>query len=174
MNRADPGTKVWVSVLGPLEARSERGAISLTSGNQRRLLASLLLARGRVVSLGHLANDVWGDDMPADPRASVHTTVARLRRTLGSGAETLRARSPGYQLDRSLVWRDDDEFVAQLSAAPHDSPDRLARLDAALALWRGPAWGELADDLARAEATRLEEQRLQAWESRAESLLAQG
>ncbi|MGB7447712.1 MAG: BTAD domain-containing putative transcriptional regulator [Ornithinimicrobium sp.] len=172
---ADPDTKIWVSVLGPLEARSDAGSIPLTSGNQRRLLASLLLARGRVVSLGHLADDIWGDDLPGDPRASVHTTVARLRRTLGPGAETVRARSPGYQLDRSLVWRDDDEFTTQLSAARNYAPpDGLDRLDAALVLWRGPAWGDLADDLARGEATRLEEQRLQALESRAESLLAQG
>lgn len=57
---ADPDTKIWVSVLGPLEARSDAGSIPLTSGNQRRLLASLLLARGRVVSLGHLADDIWG------------------------------------------------------------------------------------------------------------------
>ena len=65
-----------------------------------------------------------------------------------------------------------------------DGRQALHRLEAAsaaawlregLALWRGPAYGELADaPFARAEAARLEELRLAALEWRAEAELALG
>ena len=58
---------------------------------------------------------------------------------------------------------------------PDDPRGALALLDDALALWRGPAFAEFADDeLARAEAVRLEELRQTAVEMRVDALLAVG
>jgi DNA-binding SARP family transcriptional activator len=47
------------------------------AGRPGRLLASLLVARGRVVTDGRLVDEVWGEDLRVDARAALHTTVGR-------------------------------------------------------------------------------------------------
>ena len=70
-------------------------------------------------------------------------------------------------------------FEDLAAAARRELDRRPERADAllgeALALWRGPAWAEFADDdFARPEAVRLEELRLAALEDRAEAALRRG
>jgi predicted ATPase len=65
--------------------------------------------------------------------------------------------------------------AARVAAATGDHARTVAELDAALALWRGDALAEFADDeFAAAEAVRLTELRTTALEERVEALLAQG
>ena len=145
------------------------------AGRPGRLLASLLVARGRVVTDDRLVDDVWGEDLPVDARAALHTTVGRARRSLGPEGTRIGRTAVGYRLDVTGVDVDADRFVAGLARA-RDLEDggRLAAYDEALALWRGPAWAGLAFDIAQGEALRLEEGRVAAREERAEVLLALG
>lgn len=94
--------------------------------------------------------------------------AARLRRVLG--ADRLRGVAPGYVLDLAGVDVDAARFEALLAGArdtlDRDPADGLQRIDAALALWRGAPYGELADEVPtlRVESTRLDELRLVALE----------
>ena len=165
---------VELLVLGPLAVRVGADTV-VPPGRQARLLASLALANARVVSADRLIDDGWGDDPPESARAALHTVVARLRRTLGAAGAALVRRSPGYVLELPPQARDSERFADLCRRARAVDPlSAVAALDEALGLWRGPAWGDLADDLARGDAARLEEMRVQAREDRADALLRAG
>ena len=81
-------------------------AVDIGPPKQRAVLAVLLLARGRVVSVDRLIDAVWGDDVPASPTASLQAYVSNLRRALRAGpgespavASPIVRQSPGYYLD---------------------------------------------------------------------------
>ena len=75
----------------------------------------------------------------------------------------------GYRLDPSSIDLDADRLAAAVESAD------LATIDEILARWQGPAFPELADvDDGRAESTRLDELRIRAVETRAESRLSAG
>jgi predicted ATPase/DNA-binding SARP family transcriptional activator len=157
-------------VLGTLEIV---GAAPLRAPKPRRLLAALLVRANTVVSVDRLADVLWGDAPPERVEGSVHQVVSRLRVALrGSGIELLTS-APGYVLRVRRDELDATVFEDTLAGARVADPAaRAALLDQALALWRGPAYAELADDdFARAEAARLEELRLLAREERAEAAL---
>jgi predicted ATPase/DNA-binding SARP family transcriptional activator len=163
-------------VLGSLEVRRGAATVTIASHRQRTVLAALLLHPGAVVSVDALADALWGDRPPRDPRNAVQTYVARLREALGEGAGLL-TRSPGYVLDVPPAQLDALRFEQLLGEAHQRRSEPAAAralLDEALALWRGPAYAEFADGVARAEALRLEERRLGALEARAGARLALG
>ena len=164
-----------VFVLGDPLVRIGGRERPFPAGRPGRLLASLLVARGRVVTDERLVDDVWGADLPVDARAALHTTVGRARRALGPEGVRIGRTGVGYQLDLTGVVVDADRFAAGLARARTlDDGGRLAAYDEALALWRGPAWAGLAADVARGEALRLEEGHVAAREERTELLLALG
>ena len=162
-------------VLGDPCLRIGGRELPFPAGRPGRLLASLLIARGRVVTDDRLIDEVWGEDLPVDARAALHTTVGRARRALGPEGARIGRTAVGYRLDLAGVDLDADRFAAALARA-HALEDigRLAAYDEALALWRGSPWAGLAADVARGEALRLEEAYLAAREERAEVLLALG
>lgn len=166
------------AVLGPLHVTVGERTVDLASAKQRRLLIALLIDAGRVVSTGQLIDALWGEDPPATALESLRTYVYRVRSRLGDDGTRLQTRPPGYllQVDRDEV--DAGRFEALIAQARHHGVapnDRLDRLDEGLGLWRGRAFGEFADDdLARAEAIRLEELARTATEERFEAMLALG
>lgn len=171
-------------VLGPLEVVSGGLPLDLGRPKQRALLAALLVHAGSVVSSDRLVDILWADDPPANASAALQIQVSRLRQVLGSagadGAAVLESRKPGYILHAGA--RDIDAMVFQQLVGDGDAAlaaGRAAeaddRITAALALWRGAALVEFADqEFAMAEAARLEESRLHALESQAEARLARG
>ncbi|WP_199747799.1 BTAD domain-containing putative transcriptional regulator, partial [Actinomadura sp. WAC 06369] len=171
---------VRFGVLGPVAAWDDAGdAVGLRGPRHRAVLARLIVARRRVVPVGVLVDDLW-DDPPPDAVGAVRTFVAALRRALEpdrpprAPARLLVTEGPGYALRAEDVdaWRL-ERTVGEASAAP--AGERIGLLDAALGLWRGPAYADFADeDWARAERGRLTELRLQAVERRAEALLEAG
>ena len=167
-----------VGVLGPVRVTVDDAIVVLGSAKQRRLLVALLVDAGRVVSVDRLIADLWGDAPPATALASLRTYVYRLRSCLGAEGTRLRTRPPGYVLDVEPEEVDAYRFEQLLAEARDDGRDpreRLAVLEEALALWRGPAYAEFADEeLARAEALRLEEARRRAIEERFELALSLG
>jgi DNA-binding SARP family transcriptional activator len=174
--------QVRFGVLGPVVAwHGVDVPIDLKGPKHRAVLARLVVARGRVVPVGRLVDDLWQEPSPGAVSA-VRTFVAALRRALEpqrpprEPARLLVTDGPGYALrpapDAVDAWRFEDAVAAASTAPPHEV---LERLDRALSWWRGPAFAGFDDEpWARAESSRLEQLRLNAIERRAEARLTVG
>ena len=163
-------------LLGPVEVRVDGRALPLPGARQRLLLAVLLVNANRMVPAVRLIDELWGADLPADPRAALRTQVARLRRALGPAGQDLATLEGGYRLTVPRGGLDVCRFEDALAeAARADGEPALRLLDEAVGLCRGPALGELADrPFALATAARLEELRVAAAERQAELQLSLG
>jgi len=141
-------------VLGPLEVRTDGGPAVLGGARSRALLTALLLTPRELVPVHRLAQALWPQDEPGNVDNAVHSAVSRLRRALGPAGGLVVTRPPGYLLDVARGSVDAEVFEARLraAAAAPDATAAVAELDDALALWRGPAYGEFADGFARAAA----------------------
>ncbi|MGX9923367.1 AfsR/SARP family transcriptional regulator [Streptomyces sp. NPDC002248] len=173
---------VDLAVLGPLAAYDAEGTeLRLGGPRQRAVLARLLVARRQVVPLPRLVADLWdGQALPGDPEGAVRTFVAALRRVLEPGrrprtaAKVLVTEGPGYAL-RAAVEDVDAWRFERAARAEEGAPALVETLEGALALWRGPAYADVAGaSWARAEAARLEGLRLHVVERAAAALLARG
>src|SRR5690606_4947205 len=173
-------------VLGTLEvARAGDGgpATDVTSPKLRRLLAVLAVSCGQVVPVDRIADALWGDAPPRNVEGALPSLVSRLRsvlRSAGAGGDAgVLTRRPGC-----LRGSGDDGLVARCVAGlaargrallDEDAAAAAAVLDEALALWRGPAYAEFADEeFARAEAIRLTELRATASGDRVDADLPLG
>ncbi|MDD7940709.1 BTAD domain-containing putative transcriptional regulator [Actinomycetospora lutea] len=142
------------------------------SARVRRLLAVLALEPGRVVAVDRLVAHVWPDDPPEHGEAALHSLVARARRVLGDGV--LRTEPPGYVLDLPTDALDATAVVALRDRA-RAGAGAADLLDEALALWRGPAFAEFADEEPfRPVAARLGELRADLEDARARADLDLG
>jgi DNA-binding SARP family transcriptional activator/pimeloyl-ACP methyl ester carboxylesterase len=169
-------------VLGPLEVTADGQSLRLAGGRTRAVFAVLLMHANQVVSSDRLLEELWPGQPPDKATDSLQVRLSELRRALRSAgaADRLVTQPPGYLL-RVAPGELDAQRFEQLAAegdaalAAADAATAAGRLDQALALWRGPALADFETvPSARAEAGRLEEQRLAALESRAEALLACG
>src|SRR5215211_4094122 len=77
------GQPVEFGVLGPLRVVDDGQEVAIQAAKQRTLLACLLLRAGELVTVDELAEAIWGEALPTDPRRVVHTYVTRLRKLLG-------------------------------------------------------------------------------------------
>ena len=126
--------------FGGLEAEADGAPIEVRGRGQQALLFRLALDAGTTVAYRALAEDVWPDDEPDDPRASLQSLVSRLRRVLPAGA--LEAVPGGYRL---MVAREhvDVAWFQDLVARARTADDGIAAAAdarAALDLWRGDPW----------------------------------
>ncbi|HWT25436.1 MAG TPA: BTAD domain-containing putative transcriptional regulator, partial [Solirubrobacteraceae bacterium] len=166
-------------ILGPLEVRDRRGVVTLGGSKPRAVLAVLLLHPNEPVSAERLALALWGEDAAAGAVRTVQVHVSRLRKALGD-PDVIATTPAGYRLRVLPEELDALRFARGTaegrSALERGDPGRAAALlREALALWRGPALGDLAfEPFAQAEIARLEEQRLSALEARIEAELACG
>ena len=166
-----------VRLLGPLEAVGEQGPVDLGGPRRRSVLAILALAANSVVSIERLADALYGEEPPATAVAQVQRQVSDLRKALGAAIET---RAPGYLLRVEPGGVDLERFErlaadggAALARGEH--AEAAVRLREALALWRGDALEDLADEpFAAAAVARLHDLRLAALERRIEADLALG
>ncbi|MGV0741697.1 BTAD domain-containing putative transcriptional regulator [Mycolicibacterium sp. XJ870] len=179
-------------LLGPLQVvRAGHGAseatgqgmpVDIGAPKQRTVLAMLLLAQGRVVSVDRLIDAVWGDDPPASATASLQAYISNLRRVLrdGSAASPIVRQPPGYYLD---VPADAVDLKVFEAACVHAATaveqarwaDALTAADAALELWRGPFLDDLRDqDWATPDAARAGELQSECVDHRITALLALG
>jgi DNA-binding SARP family transcriptional activator/DNA-binding beta-propeller fold protein YncE len=161
-------------ILGPLEAAQGERLLPLGTGRQRTLLAILLLNANEVVSSDRLVDGLWGERPPETAGKALQNHVSQLRKLLGHDA--LVTAPPGYALRIDPLQIDATRFERLVAEAREQEPaDAAASLRQALALWRGSALAEFADEeFARAEALRLEELRLRAIEARIDAELALG
>jgi DNA-binding SARP family transcriptional activator len=163
---------IEVRVLGPLEVLRDGSRLPLTSNRLRALLAALATSAGGVVSAETLGTAVWGRALPASPRSSLQTYVARLRRLLGD--EAIVTRPGGYQLQLEADQVDARRFL-RLAGAPRGAAYERDNLVEALTLWRGvPYEGIESEWLAESESDRLTEAYLDALERAADLDLVAG
>ncbi|WP_086709717.1 AfsR/SARP family transcriptional regulator [Streptomyces antimycoticus] len=152
-------------LLGPVGIWQGERLLGPTAAQQRSVLAMLLMASGRVVSVDRLVLAVWGEDPPGSARNAVQVQISKLRRILSalSGAE-LTTSAKGYSLTVAREQVDLHRFRDLVRAAretPKDSgaagaagpaagfaesaEDRAGELlCGALQLWRGPALADVA------------------------------
>jgi DNA-binding SARP family transcriptional activator len=168
-------------VLGPFEVRIAGQRLELRAQKPRALLAALVLRANTVVSADRLIDELWGDQPPATAPHVLQVYVSQLRKALApTGTAPLEHRSPGYVLRADADDVDLARFERRLEAGSSalrrgDAEAALAALTDALALWRGPALADLADEpLAHTAILRLDELRLLAVEERVDAELALG
>nr|WP_240188941.1 BTAD domain-containing putative transcriptional regulator [Nakamurella flavida] len=160
---------VVLGLLGPLEVIGA-ASIRVPPGRQQAVLAALALAVGRVVSSDHLVDVVWAQEPPDTARTQVQICVSRLRRLLEPTGATIETQPPGYRLSLAPEALDVHRFHALVRSADRlvlegQDLEAVTALRSAAALWRGPALSGVDSEALRAQATRLDEDRLVAQES---------
>jgi SARP family transcriptional regulator, regulator of embCAB operon len=166
-------------ILGPLRV----AGTSPTAYKTRLVLAVLLVRAGQVVTTDHLSSELWGRNAPRRATATVQVYVSQLRKFL-CGTTTradspIRTFPPGYLLSLERGELDLHVFESLvLEGRQHARLGRheeaVARFQAALDLWHGPALDGLDAPSVSAYASWLEEMRLECAELLAESSLALG
>lgn len=161
-------------LLGPLEVRDGDSSVELRGGQQRKLLAILLLHGGEAVSTDLLIEELWDGKPPETAVKALQGYVSSLRKQLGQ--ETVGTVGAGYRLNVVPEDIDAGQFEEMLAEARLlERVPAAAKLREALGLWRGPALVDFAyDDFARHEIDRLDELRLTAVERRIDLELALG
>ncbi|PRX01774.1 UNVERIFIED_ORG: transcriptional regulator, partial [Actinomadura viridilutea] len=169
-------------VLGPVAVWTDDGSPVAVPGRKvRALLADLLVHEGRPVPADRLIDDLWGARPPGNPALALSAKVSQLRRVLEDaqpgGRALVETRPAGYVLHIGADGLDAVRFTDMLARARRtdDPAARAELLRDALALWRGPALADFADEpFAQPTITRLEDLRLAALEDHAEARLALG
>src|SRR4051794_30221898 len=161
---AASGSAIEFRILGALEVRDGDRQLDLGGLKQRALLAALLLDANRVVSRDRLIDALWDGDPTATAVKALLVYVSQLRKLLGK--ERLETQAPGY-----VVRVEPDELDLRRFRRLRSE----GRLQEALALWRGPALADLADQhFAQPEIARLEELRMSCLEERIDRDLERG
>ena len=174
------GQNAEFRILGPLEVRIDGMPAALGGAKQRAVLAALLLNADSVISVERLIDDVWGDSSPPSAAHGLEAYISRLRQLLNGHGPTLLRRGAGYCLELRGATLDSAVFTNRLDEAADaaDEGDAAGASNlaaAALALWHGPALADVAlASAGRAEAERLEELRLRAYELRFDAELELG
>ncbi|KDN16730.1 BTAD domain-containing putative transcriptional regulator [Amycolatopsis rifamycinica] len=167
-------------VLGAVAAWRPGGAqVAVGGPRSRTLLALLALEAGRFVPAERLIDGMYGEHPPDGAANALQSQVSRLRTALKDLAP-VEFTAAGYRLavapdevDVHCFERLVREGRALLKNGEHARAADV--LGEALALWRGPAFTDLADaPFAAARATRLEELRADAADDLAEARLALG
>jgi DNA-binding SARP family transcriptional activator len=110
----------------------------------RALIARLALAPGQVVSLQHLVDDLWGDELPSNPAGALRVVVTRSRASIGVSAD-LAWEQGGYVLRGDAPVEVDAVAFRRLveQARTADPAQAATVLRDALALWRGDALADV-------------------------------
>ncbi|MEV4252705.1 winged helix-turn-helix domain-containing protein, partial [Spirillospora sp. NPDC049652] len=145
---------VFIRVLGAFATEVNGEAVHLGGPRQRGVLALLVAARGQVVPVDRMIEDLWRGEPPARALTSLQAYVSNLRRLLEPGrpprtpARLLVSAAPGYALRLPPESVDAWRFEDLLAKARADTDPRVAqaRLAEALGLWQGPAFAEVADE----------------------------
>lgn len=159
--------------LGALECWLGRRQVEIRGSSQRTLLAALLAANSKPVSVDALVEELWGADPPARVENALQAHVSRLRRKLHCAGATnsvsLSSLPSGYRLtvpeedvDATVFMR----VLKEVRSQPNmDATTATAKLRSAVALWRGSVFGgSLGGPICQAAAARHEAARLVAIE----------
>jgi DNA-binding SARP family transcriptional activator/pimeloyl-ACP methyl ester carboxylesterase len=170
-----------VRLLGPVElGRRDGSAATVGSGLERTLLAVLAVNAGLVVSTDVLIEALWESSPPATARHALQVHVSSLRHRLGVWPSPLEARPSGYLLKLDPGQLDTERFeslaaTGRAELASNQAVKAADVLEAALAVWRGPALADVSGGpVTETEVARLEEARRATEEDRLDAELAAG
>jgi predicted ATPase/DNA-binding SARP family transcriptional activator len=173
-------------ILGPLQVCEGSAVVPLGGERQRTLLAILLAYANEVISSDRLCEELWQGRLPRTAETALQVQVSHLRKILepnhtpGSPYSVLVTEPPGY-----VLRVDPDDFdlhrfqrlrqEGREALAGHRPTAASRALREALALWRGPAFGDVSFQPALQHTiAMLEDQRLAVLEDRIEADLALG
>lgn len=165
-------------LLGPLEVLADGAPVHVGGPKLRGLLALLLAYAPETISAPRLIDELWPEQPPTTASNTLQGFISDLRKVLGRDA--IQTRGSGYALvlsEGDLDLRRFEELAVSGSQLFVDHQPRAAArvLRDALALWRGPALADLADEPAvQALAARLDERRLTVLAGRLDADLACG
>jgi len=161
------------SLLGPVRVWHDGRELDPGSPQQCAVLALLLLAGGRPVTIDQLVEKLWGAAAPSAARPTARTYVSRLRRLLPAegGRSVIQSGRAGYMLPvapDALDLTTFDQLVRDSRDARTSGDPGLAvrHLRQALALWQGSALAGARGEFVEGERGRLEQLRLVATEER--------
>ena len=143
---------VRIRLLGPLEAEVGGELADLGGPRQRAVVALLLTARGEVVPVDRLIDDLWSGEPPPRAMGALQAYISNLRKALEprraprSPAAVLISAAPGYAIRLSAGEVDGWAVEAELRRTPDDPTAAVSHLEALLARWRGGAFGEFAHE----------------------------
>ncbi len=159
-------------LLGPVTVTYDGRPVPVGPPQRRAVLACLLLARRRAVTVAALKEMLWSDAAPASATNAIQGHVHHLRRRFDELVpEPLLITHPGNPPDRvsytlhadpdsvdlmrfeSLVWE------GEAAASRGDGAGAAECFDGALALWRGEPLADLDSDHFRAARRGMEELR---------------
>ncbi|MEW2444739.1 AfsR/SARP family transcriptional regulator [Micromonospora marina] len=162
-----------IKALGPVLIWDGTQWTPITAPHHRIVLAVLLAEAGRPVSRDRLVHEIWGARPTRTASSAVNGYVMRLRRMLRAGAAgDVVSRAAGYELVTGADTVDIQVFERMVRAGKREAAegriaDAVRQLSEGLALWRGPALADVPDTLTvSAEAARMEQLRLAAYEER--------
>lgn len=165
-------------LLGSLTVLRDGVALPLGGLRQRAVLAALLLAGERSVDADRLIDQVWGENAPPKPMASLRAYVTNLRHIVGANA-IVRTGS-GYRIDTAGDVVDARELARLVDSGRRlldvgESAAARTALGDALSLWHGTPLTEFRNlDFAIPETHRLEALRAEAVELYFEAALRLG
>ncbi len=173
----DERRSMQIRFLGHLEASVDDRPVTLGAAKQRAVLAMLGLEANRMVTADHLIEGLWGEQPPASAAKMVQNYVWRLRGALSDAGVEIVTRGRGYELRIDPDCVDVRRFETLLGEAGRaaEAGEQVDAAREALALWRGPALADVADEpFAAPEIRRLEELRVEAAELAIDADLAAG
>ncbi|WHT22619.1 AfsR/SARP family transcriptional regulator [Crossiella sp. CA-258035] len=140
-------------VLGSVEVLRQGRPRTPSAPKQRAVLALLILHANEFVPMNRLVDDLWGPRSPARAVAGLQVYIGALRKVLPlagatGGAPAIETCPNGYLLrvppEQIDLYRYRRLAAEGDRALTEGRPERAsALLDAALALWRGPALADL-------------------------------
>ncbi|RFU38998.1 transcriptional regulator, partial [Actinomadura logoneensis] len=124
---------VFLRVLGAFAVEVDGAAVPLGGPRQRGVLALLVAARGQVVPVDRMIEDLWRGEPPSRALTSLQAYVSNLRRLLEPGrpprapARLLVSAPPGYALRLPPESVDAWRFEELLDRARAVTDPRAAR-----------------------------------------------
>ncbi|MFI1180735.1 BTAD domain-containing putative transcriptional regulator [Streptomyces sp. NPDC020799] len=174
-----PAAGLGFALLGPVRAWCDGLPVDLGQPRSHEVLAVLLAAGGRTVSLPLLVDAVWDEgDRPSRPEHAVRTHVWRLRRALalhaaepllvtvgdgGTGGYALRV--PAHAVD-TWAFERAAARAAEIRASGGSAEHAREVLTGALELWTGEPLAGLHGPHARTLRARLQQARQSLLEGR--------
>jgi DNA-binding SARP family transcriptional activator len=176
-DRADES--VDVAVLGPVGVIRDGELVQPSSGIVRALLGTLALQGSHGMAAGVLAEVVWRGRAGGVPESTLGVGVHRLRQWLhgvaGEAVSVIRT-TDGYALRLTRGEVDAARFRRlSTEGSRKRMPERLARLEEALALWRGRPLEDVAPERTdRTAVEQVERERVTVTVEHARAALAAG
>ncbi|AYF96853.1 hypothetical protein D7I47_00360 [Protaetiibacter intestinalis] len=127
-------------MLGGWHVDHEGHPVEVTGDRQRALLFRLALEPQTHLGYRAIAEDVWPDDPPENPRASLQSLVSRLRPQLP--VDVIASTPGGYRLElpRDAVDAVRFQDLVAASSATEDAEETARLAEEALGLWAGAPW----------------------------------